>query len=161
MSFSTADRRSPQSWLLLAIFIAVVLGVGGLIGTTFQPGTWYAELEKPPFNPPNWVFGPVWSTLYVMIGIAGWRIWTSAPKSGAMKLWFVQMLLNWAWTPIWFGANQPWAALIALLILLARIIGFIAASWNRDRLAAWLFVPYLAWVAFATLLNASIAILNS
>lgn len=157
---SLADYKTPRPWLTLGIFLVVVIGVGALIGTQSVPGAWYESLEKPPFNPPNWIFGPVWFTLYVMIAVAGWRIWMVNPQSGAMKIWFAQMLLNWVWSPIWFLAQMPWAAFGVIVVLLALIVAFIAAARKYDALAAWLFVPYLAWVSFASLLNFSIAYLN-
>ncbi|MEQ9636493.1 MAG: TspO/MBR family protein [Devosia marina] len=161
MSAATTEYRSPQSWITLAIFLALVVGVGGFIGSQTAPGPWFEELVKPPLNPPNWVFGPVWFTLYVMIAVAGWRIWMDQPKSTAMTLWGVQMLLNWAWSPSWFGANMPWLALAIIVALWLVIVGFIVIARKRDQLAAWLFVPYLAWVSFATYLNLSIAVLNA
>lgn len=161
MSAATTEYRSPQSWITLAIFLALVVGVGGFIGSQTAPGPWFEELVKPPLNPPNWVFGPVWFTLYVMIAVAGWRIWMDQPKSTAMTFWGVQMLLNWAWSPSWFGANMPWLALAIIVALWLVIVGFIVIARKRDQLAAWLFVPYLAWVSFATYLNLSIAVLNA
>ena len=107
MSATTTDYRTPASWIALAVFLALVIGIGALVGTQSQPGAWYAGLEKPPLNPPNWVFGPVWFALYVMIAVAGWRIWVAAPQASAMKFWVAQMLLNWAWSPVWFLAQQP------------------------------------------------------
>ena len=160
MTTDSADLRTPRSWLLLAAFIVVVVGVGGLIGTQSIPGAWYQGLQKPPFNPPNWVFGPVWFTLYVMIGIAGWRIWMRDRAGMSMKLWFGQMLLNWAWSPVWFIAQMLWPAFAIIVVLLGLILAFIATTWRADRLAAMLFVPYAAWVGFASLLNLSIALLN-
>ncbi|MCW5722821.1 MAG: tryptophan-rich sensory protein [Devosia sp.] len=158
---ATTTQRAPQSWLALAVFLLVVIGIGALIGTQSAPGAWYEALNKPPLNPPNWVFGPVWFTLYVMIAVAGWRIWNAAPQSAAMKFWGAQMLLNWAWSPVWFLANLPWLALVIILAMWLAILGFILSARRRDPLAAWLFVPYLAWVSFATYLNLSIAILNA
>lgn len=160
MSVATAEYRKPQSWLVLAAFIVLVNGVGYLIGTQTQAGTWFEQLEKPPLNPPDWLFGPVWSTLYVLIAIAGWRIWMDNPKSTAMKFWVAQMILNWAWSPIWFGAEMPWLAFAVIVAMWLSIVGFIFTARHRDKIAAWLFVPYLAWVSFATYLNLSIAILN-
>ncbi len=157
---SFADRKSPNRWLVLAVFLVAVIGVGGLVGTQSIPGAWYESLEKPFFNPPNWVFGPVWSTLYVMIAVAGWRIWMVDPKSTTMKLWFGQIVLNWAWSPVWFIGQQLWGAFAIIVPMLALIIAFIVSARRQDRLAAWLFVPYAAWVSFASLLNLSIAILN-
>ncbi len=149
-----------RSYLVLAGFIVLVLGGGTLIGYATLPGDWYAGLAKPPFNPPNWIFGPVWSLLYIFIAIAGWRTWLRAAPQPAMQVWIVQLILNFLWSPIFFGARQIGIALIVILALLATILIFIALSWSRDRIAALLFVPYAAWVAFASLLNASIWRLN-
>lgn len=157
---SLADYKTPRPWLTLAIFLVVVIAVGGLIGTQSVPGAWYEGLNKPPFNPPNWIFGPVWFTLYVMIAIAGWRIWMIDPASTTMKLWFGQMALNWAWSPIWFIGQMLWPAFAVIFGILALIVAFIFSARKHDAIAAWLFVPYLAWVAFASLLNLSIALLN-
>lgn len=154
------DYKAPRTWLTLAIFVVVVIGVGGLIGSQSTPGEWYESLAKPPFNPPNWIFGPVWLTLYVMIAVAGWRIWMLAPSSTAMKIWFAQMLANWVWSPVWFIGQMLWPAFAIITVILALIIAFILVARQRDKIAAWLFVPYMAWVAFASLLNLSIAILN-
>ena len=158
MSISTAAR--PRSFLLLAVFVLVVVGVGGLLGFLTAPGEWYAGLEKPPFNPPSWVFGPVWFALYICVAVAGWRTFERDAGGSDMRLWYAQMVLNWMWSPIFFSLHLPWLAAAVILALLAVILAFIVISWRKDRLAAMLFVPYAAWVAFASLLNISIAILN-
>ena len=145
---------------LLLLFIAVSLGGGLLIGITNAPGEWYESLQKPVFNPPNWIFGPVWSVLYVMIGIAGARTWARGPSSAAMVAWFVQMALNFVWTPVFFTARRPDVALIVIAALLMAILAFVALTWRRDRLSSLLFVPYAAWVAFAAVLNFEIWRLN-
>ena len=137
-----------------------MLGGGLLIGYATLPGAWYASLIKPPFNPPNWVFAPAWTILYVLIAVAGWRIWLREPAGAAMKIWVVQLVLNFCWSPTFFGAKLMGPALLVILALLATIVLFIAKVWNRDRASGWLFVPYAAWVAFATLLNASLLLLN-
>lgn len=147
-------------WLRLGLFLVVVVGGGSLIGTFTRPGEWYAALEKPFFNPPNWLFGVVWPVLYVMIAVAGWRVWERAPRGAAMKLWVVQLLLNFAWSPVFFSAHAVAAALVVVMAMLAAIVAFMAAATRVDRVATLLFVPYLAWVSFATLLNASILWLN-
>ena len=141
-------------------FILLVVGGGLLIGFLTAPGPWYEALAKPSFNPPNWLFGPVWTILYVLIAVAGWRIWQRAPAGNAMKLWWLQLLLNFLWSPAFFGLEQIGLALLVILALLVVILAFIAAAWKSDRVSALLFVPYAAWVAFASLLNASILILN-
>lgn len=147
-------------YLPLVLFIIVVVGGGSLIGVGTAPGAWYASLEKPWFNPPGWIFGPVWTVLYVMIAVAGWRIWMRRRTGGAMTVWWVQLGLNFLWSPVFFGLQSPGWAIPIILAMLVSIVTFIRLSWDQDRLAAWLFVPYLAWVSFATLLNISIWWLN-
>ena len=160
-----AFRRRPSFALMKTIltyilFIALVLGCGLLIGLNFMPGGWYAALVKPPFNPPNWIFAPVWSALYVLIGIAGARTFLREGVSGAFMVWLAQLVLNFLWSPAFFGAKEPGLALAVILPMLAAILAFIAMRWRADRIAAWAFVPYAAWVGFATILNASIVWLN-
>jgi len=145
---------------LLALFLLVVIGTGAVIGALTAPGPWYAALEKPSFNPPGWVFGPVWFALYVMIAVAGWRTFVRARSSTAMALWYGQMLLNWAWSPVWFTLHLLWPAFAVIVGLLALILAFVASTWRSDPISAGAFVPYAAWVAFASVLNLSIAILN-
>lgn len=157
---SLADYRTPRPWVILAVFVVVVVAVGAAIGTQSIPGAWYEGLAKPPFNPPNWIFGPMWFTLYVLIAIAGWRIYMISPNSGAMKIWYAQMALNWLWSPVWFIGQMLWPAFAIIVCILALIIAFIVTARKLDPVASWLFVPYLGWVGFASLLNLSIAILN-
>ncbi len=154
------DLRQPRNYILLAVFLLVVLGVGALIGTQTQPGTWYESLEKPFFNPPNWIFGPVWTALYILIAIAGWRTFIRAPRSPQMGVWVLQMVFNWAWSPVWFGLKLQWPAFAVIAVIFALIITFIVMTWNRDRPSALMFVPYAAWVGFASILNFSIAVMN-
>lgn len=146
--------------LALLGFIALVLGGGTLIGYLAMPGEWYAGLQKPFFNPPNWIFGPVWSVLYVLVAVAGWRIWDLAPDGPAKRLWVVQLVLNFVWSPIFFGLKLPGLALVVIVGLLVAIVAFISLARQIDRPSAWLFSPYAAWVGFATLLNFSIWWLN-
>lgn len=160
MTALASDWRSPRALGLLALFLAVVIGVGALIGISTAPGEWYASLQKPPFNPPNWVFGPAWSVLYVLIAVAGWRTFLRAPGGTTMKLWYGQMVLNWVWSPIWFALHLLWPAFAIIVAMFVLIVAFIARSWREDRTAALLFVPYALWIAFAGLLNLSVAILN-
>ena len=142
------------------LFIGFVVGAGLLSGLTNMQGEWYQSLEKPFFNPPSWLFGPVWTTLYVMIGVAGARIWQRAPKSAAMQLWFAQMALNLMWSPAFFGLQNPELALVVIAGMLLTIIAFMVKARPIDRISTLLFVPYLAWVSFASVLNLSIAWLN-
>ncbi|ESX04413.1 CrtK/TspO family sensor protein [Mesorhizobium sp. LSJC268A00] len=149
-----------QRYVSLLLFLLLVLGGGLLIGYATLPGEWYASLAKPPFNPPNWVFAPAWTLLYVLIAVAGWRTWERERAGAAMKIWALQLVLNFAWSPTFFGAKLVGPALVVILALLASIALFIATVWNRDRVSGWLFAPYALWVAFATLLNASLLLLN-
>ena len=127
----------------------------------FPPGDWYAALEKPSWNPPSWLFGPVWAVLYVLIGIAGWRLWRArAEARTAYALWWAQLVLNALWSWIFFGLEAPGPALAEILLLLAVIAATMAASWRPCRSVAWLLSPYLAWVAFASVLNGTIWSLN-
>lgn len=149
--------RRPVTYL---VFIAIALGGGLLIGANNLPGEWYQSLQKPPFNPPNWVFGPAWSILYVLIGLAGARTWLREKGSVAMLIWAWQMVLNFLWAPLFFGLQWPGLALVDIIALLAVVLLFISNRRRVDRKAALFFLPYAAWLAFATLLNASIVYLN-
>lgn len=149
---------SPR--LALLFFVLGVVAVGLLIGLGFPPGDWYAGLAKPSFNPPDWLFGPVWTLLYVLIGAAGWRVWFRTDRAGLKGLWIAQMALNFAWSPAFFGARSPALGLLVILPLLAVILLFIWRSRRHDATAALLFLPYAAWVGFASALNAAILALN-
>ena len=146
--------------LHLLVFVAAVVGIGWLIGATNLPGEWYAGLAKPDFVPPNWAFPIAWTILYVMIAIAGWRTYRREPRGKAMLAWVAQLALNFAWSPVMFTMHQIGAALVILIGLFVAIVGYIGLEMSRDRLAAALFVPYAAWVAFAGVLNAAIWRLN-
>ncbi len=159
-TLTSAELKSPRSLITLAVFLVVVMGVGALIGVGTAPGQWYANLDKPPFNPPSWIFAPVWTTLYVLIAVAGWRTFLAEPNGLGMKLWYGQMALNWLWSPTFFTLHMLWPAFIVIIAIFALILAFIFNRWDRDRIAAGLFVPYAAWVGFASLLNLSIAALN-
>jgi translocator protein len=145
----------------LVIFLVLVVGLGWLIGATNPPGQWYAGLNKPAFNPPNWIFGPVWTVLYVMIAVAGWRTYLQDKTSALpMQLWFVQMALNFSWSPVVFSLHSLASGLAIILTMLAAIVGFIWIQAAENRPAAILFLPYAVWVAFASVLNYSLYRLN-
>ncbi|MBR1157408.1 tryptophan-rich sensory protein [Bradyrhizobium sp. JYMT SZCCT0428] len=148
------------SMMRLTVFVAFVIGGGFLIGYLNVPGSWYAGLNKPWFNPPNWIFAPVWAAIYLLVAIPGWRTWERHRKEMAMLLWLVQMVLNFLWSPIFFFAHLPGVALAIILALFVVILAFIVRQWNLDRLSSVIFVPYAAWVGFASLLNLSIVGLN-
>lgn len=144
----------------LVVFLVLVIGGGLAIGSLTVPGEWYAGLDKPSFNPPNWLFAPVWTALYACIAVAGWRAFERDRNGWPMKLWWAQLVLNFMWSPAFFAAHQIGLALLVILLMLVAVLAFIALSWRRDRIAAWLLAPYAAWVAFASALNASILLLN-
>ena len=153
-------RRTIAPPLSLIFFLVLVVGGGLAIGYFAAPGDWYAQLAKPAFTPPGWLFGPAWTTLYSLIAVAGWRAWCSDHTGWPMKTWWTQLVLNFLWSPVFFSAQQIRLALVVILLPFAAILAFIAMSWRRDRVAGWLFVPYAAWVAFASVLNVSILTLN-
>lgn len=152
--------------LALIGFVALVGAVAFAAGQ-FMPGPWYASLAKPSWTPPNWLFGPVWGVLYLMIAIAGFLVWQR--RDGEMVeervvtarwLWVAQLVLNGLWSPIMFGAHNISLALAVIVMMWLSIAGFIAKAWPQRKIAALLFVPYLAWVSFATALNFAIWRMN-
>jgi tryptophan-rich sensory protein len=140
--------------LSLLVFVALV-ALAAYVGASFPPGPWYASLTKPTWTPPNWLFGPVWTALYAAIAVAGWRLWkrTGGRLTPALALWGTQLLLNAAWSFVFFGLRRPGWALLDIALLLACIVGFIWSARKESPVSAALFVPYALWVAFATLLN--------
>ncbi|WP_062011352.1 TspO/MBR family protein [Aureimonas sp. AU4] len=148
-----------KRWLQLLVFLAISVGGGALIGSANAPDDWYRHLAKPWFTPPGWLFAPVWTALYVLIGVAGWRAWRSGSRP-LVTAWIVQMVLNFLWSPIFFSAHAPVVALLVIVGLLVSILAFLGRSAAKDRSAFWCFVPYATWVAFATLLNGTIVALN-
>ena len=153
-------------WLKSIICVIGIVTLGTLSGvlTASAIRDWFVTLEKPPGNPPNWIFGPVWTTLYTLMGIALARIWhlsdPSPARRKALIVFAVQMSLNLAWTPVFFGAHQIGAALLIILSLLITI-GFTIASFRKvDKPAAALLIPYSVWVSYATYLNAGYFALN-
>lgn len=144
--------------------VAVSLGAGGLgsIATVQNIPTWYAGLEKPPLLPPNDVFGPVWSVLYVMIGVALFLVWISREKKSARPYvaFFTQLALNTLWCFMFFGLHLPWLGFAVIVALVGAIVWTMREFAPISKAAAWLFVPYLAWVLFATYLTVGVAGLN-
>ena len=146
-------------YLVLALFLVLTVGGGSAVGIATAPGDWYAGLSKAWFNPPRWVFAPAWTILYILIGIAGWRVWHGGELQ-ASRMWWLQIGLNFLWSPVFFVLHWTGAALLVMMALLGTIVGFIALTWRHDRPAAFLFMPYGAWVAYALLLNGAIWWLN-
>ena len=150
--------------LLLSVVICLSAGVIGSAPTMDDVNGWYTTIEKPFFTPPSWLFGPAWTVLYVLMGIAFWRVWRLAPageaRNRALLLFGVQLVLNALWSLIFFQWRQPLLALVEIVALWIAIALTIRAFRPLDRAAAWLLAPYLAWVTFATALNAGMVVLN-
>ena len=151
----------------LAVFVALcfaVAAVGGAVTAT-SVGIWYGQLAKPAFNPPDWMFGPVWTVLYLLMAIAAWRVWCRRGRTHgaglALGAWAVQLALNLCWSFLFFGARMIGAALAEIVVLLAAILVTTGLFWRIDRLGGALLIPYAAWVAFATVLNAALWWLNA
>jgi len=157
------QRHRDIAGLLAFLVICLGISAAGGAATASSVGTWYQTLQKPFFNPPNWLFAPVWTALYIMMAIAGWRVWRAHGLRGAraaMALFAVQLALNLAWSFLFFGYRMIGAALIEIILLLMAILVTTVLFWKRDRPAGMLFVPYAGWVAFATILNFALWRLN-
>ena len=144
--------------LAMVGFGAVTAGAAAL-GAMSKPDAWFKSLKKPWFQPPNWVFAPVWTGLYSLIAVSGYRVWASPPskeRNEALAWWGAQMGLNAVWTPLFFGAHNPRAALVDISALNIAISNYQTAAAKVDPEAQWMMAPYKAWVRFATLLNGSI-----
>lgn len=158
------NRR--RSLVVAAALVGLSLAVGavGGLATASSVTSWYPTLVKPSFNPPNAVFGPVWTTLYVLMALAAWRVWRRVGFGGEGRtpavLYGVQLALNLGWSLIFFGLRAPGAALAEIALLLAAVAATAAAFWRRDRLAGLMMAPYLAWIGFASVLNFEIWRLN-
>lgn len=154
-----------MQWVVLAAFILVCLAAGGLgaMVTTPEIKGWYTTIEKPSWNPPNFIFGPVWTTLYMMMAIAAWFVWkqTHISKTApALGLFGLQLVLNVAWSFIFFKFHQPGWAFAEIVVLLVAIVATVVAFFRHSIIAGWLMTPYLAWVSFASVLNFTIWQMN-
>ncbi|MCX8090813.1 MAG: tryptophan-rich sensory protein [Verrucomicrobiae bacterium] len=132
-------------------------------GGFFSPGEWYASLQKPSWTPPPWVFGPVWTVLYTMMAVAAWLVWRQggfAAQRRPLGLFVIQLALNASWTPLFFGLRRPDLAFAEIVLLWVAIAATLAAFRRVSVTAAWLLVPYLAWVSFAAALNFALWRLN-
>jgi benzodiazapine receptor len=152
---------AEHPWLGLIVVVVIcfaVAALGGVATAANIPG-WYAGLAKPSWTPPDWVFGPVWSVLYLSMAVAAWLVWRRDGLAGAsvpMTLFGVQLALNAAWTWLFFGLHSPAAALVDIVLLWGAIAATTVTFWQRSAAAGILFVPYLTWVGFASVLNFAI-----
>ena len=160
-----------KSALVLVAFIAISFAVAGLgsIATAQNVDGWYATAEKAAWNPPNFLFGPVWTLLYTLMSVAAWMVWRERARVNvkpALSVYVVQLVLNAFWTPVFFGLypfiGTPalWIALVIIIAIDVTVLLTMLRFWKVSKLAAWLLVPYWAWVLFATTLNAALAALN-
>jgi len=155
---------NKKSVLALSL-IGGSVATAALLGARFNPapgtetGDWYSRQRKSPLNPPDQIFAPVWTTLYTLMAVSAYRVWRapeSPSRDAALRLWTTQLALNAAWSPLFFGAKKPVLPLVDLLALIAAQSAFVRKAKDTDRLAAWLFAPYMAWVLCAGYLNAEI-----
>ncbi len=140
-------------------FLALVI-VTASSGLLFRPGEWYETLRKPSWTPPNWLFGPVWSTLYIMIAVAGWLVWNADPGSAAIWFWGLQLVLNGFWSYFFFGRRRMDLAFADVVLMWLSVLAFIVSAAGISSAAALLFVPYLVWVTIAAALNLAVWRLN-
>jgi translocator protein len=148
--------------LALVLWLAISF-VPAAIGSRFMPDEWYRQLQKPSWNPPGYLFGPVWTLLYTLMAVAAWLVWKRAGFAGAkLALWLFigQLVLNGMWTWIFFGLHKPGTALIEIIILWGMILVTLIAFWEQNTVAGAILIPYLAWVSFATALTFAIWRLN-
>jgi benzodiazapine receptor len=148
-----------RNWKSLIVFI-LITAVAAATGTLSKPDAWFNALAKPSFMPPTWLFPPVWSVLYFMMAVAAWRVYRVDGVRAAIALWFVQLVVNAAWTPLFFGLHRVDFALLDIVVLVVLIVATTIVFFRRDRLAGALMIPYLAWVSFATALTFAIWKLN-
>jgi tryptophan-rich sensory protein len=158
-----APRSSGHLYLALAGWLLLCFAAASL-GGLFMPGEWHENLKKPSWNPPGWLFGPVWTALYTMMAVAAWLVWKQggfAAQRRPLTLFLVQLALNAAWTPLFFGLHWLGVAFAEIVLLWLAIAATVATFRPVSRTAMWLLVPYLAWVSFAAVLNFTLWRMNS
>ena len=147
--------------LVVSVAIPVVVGaLSGHLTRNEAQSAWYRDLSKPSWNPPGYVFGPVWAVLYVLMGIAFWRVWKAGGGEHPMGLYAAQLVLNFAWSLLFFRARSIKWALLDILALLGVLVATVCSFYSVDPVAGYLLVPYLAWVSFATALTANLYVMN-
>ncbi len=148
--------------LIVSIIACEAIGLVGAVFTFRAIPTWYAGLAKPGFTPPNWVFGPAWGTLYLLMAVSAFLVWRNSGKLavGALAIFLVQLLLNLSWSIVFFGMRSPGGGVIVIVALWLAILATIVSFYRISVPAAWLLVPYILWVTFAAALNISVWLLN-
>ena len=153
----TKNKYLSLSIILLITFLASA--IGGFTTTSFKE-PWYSQIILPSYNPPSWVFAPVWTLLYVMMSIAIWKIWINSFDLELLKLYFIHLFFNGTWSIVFFGFHQIGLALVNLIIIIIFIIMLMKKYLARDRLSFYLMIPYFLWSSYALILNSSIFLLN-
>ncbi len=158
--------RPRDSWLALIGWVVLMVGLGATSGVLFGPDAWYTTLLKPTWNPPSWLFGPVWTALYVSMAVALWLVRhepdvDEPTRRRAQALFAVQFLLNLAWTPLFFALHTPGFAFLDICLLWVVLLSTMLAFGRVHALAGYLLLPYLLWVSFALVLNGTIWLMNS
>ena len=154
-------KRANRRPLLFFVLVTSAVGAAASVFTEPNIAGWYAGLVHPSFAPPNWVFAPVWATLYVVMAVAAWRVWRVAgTKSLEISIYILQLIFNFAWSAIFFAAHRIELAFAEICILVALVLTTTILFWKRDRLAGWLFLPYLGWTSFAAFLTYAFWTLN-
>jgi tryptophan-rich sensory protein len=159
-------EKDKLNWLLAPLFLAIpfLLAFLGQLLAGPMPNAWYDQLNKPSFNPPAWLFGPVWTLLYISMGLAAWLVWRDRKNHQVafpLAVFLIQLLINVSWSPVFFGLQNPGLALVVIIVLWLAILITTIAFFRVSRLAGWLMIPYLGWVSFATVLNWFLWRLNS
>ena len=147
------------SLFLILIITFIASGIGGFVTSSFKE-PWYSEIILPSFNPPSWVFAPVWTSLYILMSLAIWRVWIKFYDRKILSIYFYHLLFNATWSVVFFGFHQIELALINLIIILLFIIVLMKIFFNKDRLSFFIMTPYILWVSYALVLNVAIVNLN-
>ena len=152
-------KNKYLSLFLIILITSLASAIGGFTTASFKE-PWYSEIILPSFNPPSWVFPPVWTTLYIMMSIAIWKIWINSFDTRILKLYFIHLIFNGTWSIVFFGFHQIGLALINLVIILIFIILLMKNYLRRDKISFYLMTPYLLWSSYALILNSSIFLYN-
>ncbi|MDD1713723.1 MAG: tryptophan-rich sensory protein [Methanoregulaceae archaeon] len=164
MEYADPGKSHSYVKLIAAVLLCLVVGSMGSLVTTTGSGSWYESLEKPAFTPPNWVFGPVWTTLFILMGIALYLVWQSGTERRdvqiALAVFGIQFALNVLWSFLFFGMQSPLLGLVEIVLLWIMIAVTIVLFYQIRKIAGYLLVPYIVWVTIATALNYSVYILN-
>jgi tryptophan-rich sensory protein len=159
------EKKHKKEFLFIPVFVGIcfIAPFAGQLLSGTMPNEWYSQLNKPSFNPPNWLFGPVWTALYICMGLAAWAVWRNRKTKRvvqALAVFSIQLILNASWSPVFFGLHKAGLAFAVILALWLAILLTTYMFFRISRFAGWLMIPYLGWVSFATILNGFLWRLN-